>query len=155
MQVSVESPSSIERQMTVQVPAERVSEAVDARLKSLRGRVRINGFRPGKVPLKIVKQQYGASVFQDVLSEMLQSSFQEAVAQEKLQPAGAPTIEPINVKQGEPLEYKATFEVYPEIEVADVSSLEVTRYGADIEESDIDKMIENLRKQRQTWEPVE
>ncbi len=155
MQVSVESPSSIERQMTVQVPAERVSEAVDARLKSLRGRVRINGFRPGKVPLKIVKQQYGASVFQDVLSEMLQSSFQEAVAQEKLQPAGAPTIEPINVKQGEPLEYKATFEVYPEIEVADVSSLEVTRYDADIEESDIDKMIENLRKQRQTWEPVE
>ena len=155
MQVSVESPSSIERQMTVQVPAERVSEAVDARLKSLRGRVRINGFRPGKVPLKIVKQQYGASVFQDVLSEMLQSSFQEAVAQEKLQPAGAPTIEPINVKQGEPLEYKATFEVYPEIEVADVSSLEVTRYEADIEESDIDKMIENLRKQRQTWEPVE
>ncbi len=141
--------------MTVQVPAERVSEAVDARLKSLRGRVRINGFRPGKVPLKIVKQQYGASVFQDVLSEMLQSSFQEAVAQEKLQPAGAPTIEPINVKQGEPLEYKATFEVYPEIEVADVSSLEVTRYEADIEESDIDKMIENLRKQRQTWEPVE
>ena len=155
MQVSVESPSSIERQMTVQVPAERVSEAVDARLKSLRGRVRINGFRPGKVPLKIVKQQYGASVFQDVLSEMLQSSFQEAVAQEKLQPAGAPTIEPINVKQGEPLEYKATFEVYPEIEVADVSSLEVTRYDADIEESDIDRMIENLRKQRQTWEPVE
>ena len=155
MQVSVESPSSIERQMTVQVPAERVSEAVDARLKSLRGRVRINGFRPGKVPLKIVKQQYGASVFQDVLSEMLQSSFQEAVAQEKLQPAGAPTIEPISVKQGEPLEYKATFEVYPEIEVADVSSLDVTRYDADIEESDIDKMIENLRKQRQTWEPVE
>ncbi len=155
MQVSVESTSSIERQMTVQVPAERVDEAVDARLKSLRGRVRINGFRPGKVPLKIVKQQYGASVYQEVLSEVLQSSFQEAVEQEKLQPAGGPSIEPINVKQGEPLEYKATFEVYPEIEVADVSSLEITRYDAEIAESDIDKMIENLRKQRQTWEAVE
>ncbi len=155
MQVSVESTSSIERQMTVQVPAERVAEAVDARLKSLRGRVRINGFRPGKVPLKIVKQQYGASVYQEVLSEVLQSSFEEAVAQEKLQPAGGPSIEPINVKQGEPLEYKATFEVYPEIEIADVSSLEITRYDADIAESDIDKMVENLRKQRRTWEPVE
>ena len=155
MQVSVESTSSIERRMTVQVPAERLSEAVDARLKSLRGRVRINGFRPGKVPLKIIRQQYGQGVLQDVMTELLQSSFQEAVTQEKLQPVGGPSIEPVNMKEGEPLEYKATFEVYPEIEVADVSALEITRFDADIEESDIDKMIENLRKQRQTWETVE
>ncbi len=141
--------------MTVQVPAERLTEAVDARLKSLRGRVRINGFRPGKVPLKILRQQYGASVLQEAMTDLLQSSFQEAVMQEKLQPVGGPSIEPVNMKEGEPLEYKATFEVYPEIEVADVSSLEVSRYEVDIEESDIDKMIENLRKQRQSWEAVE
>lgn len=155
MQVSVESTSNIERLMTVQVPAERLNEEVDKRLKSMRGRVKVNGFRPGKVPLKIVKQQYGQGVFQDVLGEMIQRSFYEAVEQEKLQPAGGPKIEPVNIKQGEPLEYKATFEVYPEIEVADVSSLEVVRYYAEVEESDIDTMIENLRKQRQSWEPVE
>ncbi len=141
--------------MTVQVPAERLTEAVDARLKSLRGRVRINGFRPGKVPLKILRQQYGASVLQEAMTELLQSSFQEAIIQEGLQPVGGPSIEPVNMKEGEPLEYKATFEVYPEIEVADVSSLEVSRYEVEIEESDIDKMVENLRKQRQSWETVE
>ncbi len=141
--------------MTVQVPAERLTEAVDARLKSLRGRVRINGFRPGKVPLKILRQQYGASVLQEAMTELLQSSFQEAIVQEGLQPVGGPSIEPVNMKEGEPLEYKATFEVYPEIEVADVSSLEVSRYEVEIEESDIDKMVENLRKQRQSWETVE
>ena len=141
--------------MTVQVPAERLSEEVESRLKSLKGRVRINGFRPGKVPLKIIKQQYGGGVYQEVLGEVLQSSFQEAVAQEKLQPAGAPSIEPVNIKEGEPLEYKATFDIYPDVEVADVSSLEITRFGADIEASDIDNMIEKLRKQRQSWEPVE
>ena len=155
MQVSVESTSSIERCMTVQVPAERLTEAVDARLKSLRGRVRINGFRPGKVPLKVVRQQYGGSVLQEVLTELLQNSFQEAVMQEKLQPVGGPSIEPVNMKEGEPLEYKATFEVYPEIEVADVSSLEVSRYEVEINDSDVDKMIESLRKQRETWETIE
>ncbi len=141
--------------MTVQVPAERLSDAVTARLKSLKGRVRINGFRPGKVPLKVIKQQYGAGVFQEVIGELLQTSFQEAVTQEKLKPAGVPSIEPVNMKEGEPLEYKASFEVFPEVTVADVTSLEITRYEADIEEADVDKMIENLRKQRQTWEPVE
>ncbi len=155
MQVSVEATSSIERCMTVQVPAERLTEAVDARLKSLRGRVRINGFRPGKVPLKILRQQYGASVLQEAMTDLLQISFREAIVQEGLQPVGGPSIEPVNMKEGEPLEYKATFEVYPEIEVADVSSLEVSRYEVEIEESDIDKMVENLRKQRQSWETVE
>lgn len=155
MQVSLESTSNIERVMTVHVPAERIENEVQTRLESLKQRVRLNGFRPGKVPLKVVKQQYGASVYQEVLGEVLQSSYEEAIKQEELKPAGGPSIEPVNMTAGQQLEYKATFEVYPEVALQDLSEVEITRTDAEIQSADVDKMIENLRTQRQTWEVVE
>ncbi len=155
MQVSVESTGNIERKMTVTLPAERIDQEVDKRLKSMRGRVRIDGFRPGKVPLAVVKQRYGASVHQEAVSDALQESFAEAAVQEKLRVAGVPAIEMNSMKMGEPLEYVATFQVYPEFDVADVSGLELTRPTVEITEADIDKMVEIIREQQKEWHEVE
>ncbi|HHB11776.1 MAG TPA: trigger factor [Chromatiales bacterium] len=155
MQVSVEEISEVERRMTVEVPAEQVTAEVESRLRELRGRVRLNGFRPGKVPLKVVRQRFGQSVLQEVAGELLQSSFQEAVAQEKLQPAGAPRIEPVQPKMGEALSYTATFEVYPDIALAELSDLTIREPQVEITEADVDAMIDKLREQHKRWEPVE
>ncbi|ANB01155.1 trigger factor [Ectothiorhodospira sp. BSL-9] len=155
MQVSVESLSNLERRMTVQVPAERIQEEVDRRLKSLVKRVRIDGFRPGKVPLKVVQKRYGEGVYQEVLGEILQSSYQEALAQESIIPAGTPDIEPQSMEAGQPLEYVATFEVFPEVQPADMSGAQIKRPQVEIAEADVDKVIESLRKQRREWVDVE
>jgi len=155
MQVSVESGEGLERKLTIQVPAETVDKEVESRLNSMRSRVKVDGFRPGKVPLKVVKQQYGASVLQEVVGEVMQNTLRDAVVQESLNPAGNPTIEPTSIEPGKPLEYIATFEVYPEITLADCSSLEIERQTAEVEEADIDKMLETLQQQRTTYEIVE
>jgi len=155
MQVSVESGEGLERKLTIQIPAETIDKEVENRLNSMRPRVKIDGFRPGKVPLKVVKQQYGASVVQEVIGEVMQSSLRDAVTQESLNPAGNPTIEPKSMEPGQPLEYVATFEVYPEIELKDCTTLEVERTTADVVDADVDKMIETLLKQRTTYDVVE
>lgn len=155
MQVSMEAGEGLERKLTIQVPAETVEKEVETRLKSMSSRVKVDGFRPGKVPLKIVKQQYGAQVHQEVIGDVLQTSFRDALIKEDLRPAGAPSIEPKNMTPGEPLEYVATFEIYPEFEIADCSKLEIERVKAEIGEADIDKMIETLRKQRTAYDTVE
>ncbi|SEP83093.1 trigger factor [Ectothiorhodospira magna] len=155
MQVSVESLSSLERRMTVQVPAERIQEEVNRRLKSLVKRVKIDGFRPGKVPLKVVQQRYGDGVYQEVLGELMQSSYQDALNQENLVPAGMPNIEPKSVEAGEALEYVATFEVFPQVEPADMSGVEISRPQVEITDADVDKVIESLQKQRRQWVDIE
>ena len=155
MQVSLETGEGLERKLTIQVPAETVNSEVENRLKSMTSRVKIDGFRPGKVPLKVVKQQYGTQVHQEVIGEVMQNTFRDAVVQQDLKLAGSPSIEPKNMTAGEALEYVATFEVYPEVEVADCSALEIERSTAEIADDDIDKMIETLRKQRTTYETVE
>ena len=155
MQVSLEAGEGLERKLTIQVPAETVAKEVDSRLKSMASRVKIDGFRPGKVPLKIVKQQYGTQIHQEVIGDVMQNSFRDAVQQEDLKLAGNPNIEPKNMNPGEALEYVATFEVYPEVTISDCSSLEIERSTAEIGEQDIDKMIETLRKQRANYEVVE
>lgn len=155
MQVSVESGEGLERKLTIQVPAETVDKEVESRLNSLRSRVKVDGFRPGKVPLKVVKQQYGGSVLQEVVGEVMQNTLREAVIQEKLNPAGNPSIEPTQIEPGKPLEYIATFEVYPEIELADFSVLEIERETAEVTEADVDHMIDTLQKQRTTYDTVE
>lgn len=154
MQVSVEQLDGLERRLTVQVPAERIDPEILKRLQSMAGKVRLNGFRPGKVPFKMLKRLYGAQVRQEVLGELLQSSFLEAVGQEKLQLAGTPRIEPKPVDEGAPLEYTATFEVYPEFEVAGLDRLQVEKPVAEISEADIDKLLESLRQQRVAWSEV-
>jgi trigger factor len=154
MQVSVESISKLERRMQVQVPAERVSQEIDARLKNLSRTARLNGFRPGKAPIKVIRQQFGPQVHREVISELLQSSFSEAVAEKQLSPAGSPRIEPQSMDEGQDLKYTATFEVFPEVALQPIASLELERVTAEVTESDVDAMIERLRKQQMKFSPV-
>jgi trigger factor len=154
MQVSVESTGTLERRMEVQVPAVEIDKAVDERLQRLSRTVRLKGFRPGKVPVKVVRQQFGQQVRQEVLGDVMQSSFAEAVEQEKLTPAGGPRIEPINVGEGD-LKYRAVFEIVPHIELKGLDTLPVERPVADVSSADVDAMIENLREQKPTFATVE
>src|ERR1700685_3470490 len=148
MQVSVESIGKLERRMQVQVPAERVSEEIAARLKNLSRTARLKVFRPGKAPLKVIRQQFGTQVHREVIGELLQSSYAEAVTQKQLSPAGSPRIEPQSMDEGQDLKYVATFEVFPEVVLQPIESLELERITAQVTESDIDAMIERLRKQQ-------
>ena len=154
MQVSVESIGKLERRMQVQVPAERVSQEIAARLKNISRTARLNGFRPGKAPLKVIRQQFGSQIHREVIGELLQSSYAEAVTQKQLTPAGSPRIEPQSVDEGQDLKYTATFEVFPEVVLQPMESLEVDRVTADVTESDIDAMIERLRKQQMKYSAV-
>lgn len=154
MQVSIEATSALERRLTIGVPAERVEKEVAARLQRAAQNVRLPGFRPGKVPMKIVRQRFGEGVRQEVLGEVLNQSFMEAVQQEKLKPAGRPSIEPKTLEEGKDLEYVAVFEVLPEFALGDYSAIEVVKPVAEVNAADVDKMIDTLRKQQGTWETV-
>jgi trigger factor len=153
MQVSVESTGALERRLTVTVDEDQISDAVQDRLQKLSRTVKMKGFRAGKVPMTVVRQRYGDQVRQEVLGEVLQSSFYEAVNQEQLRPAGTPAFDTKTTEPG--LEYTATFEVYPEVELQSVENTTVERPQVDIGEEDIDKMLETIRTQHKQWEEVE
>ncbi len=153
MQVSVETTSGLERRMTVTMPKENIDGEVQKRLKDLAGRVKIDGFRPGKVPFSVVRQKFSGQVSQEVMGEVMQNSFYEAVLQEKLRPAGVPLIEPGDAK--EEFEFTAIFEVYPEFEVTGLDKIKIERPVVEIGDVDIDKMLETIRKQRRTWGEVD
>ncbi|MDO3382315.1 trigger factor [Gilvimarinus algae] len=155
MQVSIETTSGLERRLTIGVPADTVEGEIEKRLKEAAKNIRINGFRKGKVPLKIVKQRYGAGVRQEVVGEVISRSFYEAAKREDVKPAGQPSIQPKQMTEGKDLEFVATFEVYPEVSLGDMSGFKVTRYSAEITDEDIDKMVETLRKHQATWEEVD
>lgn len=155
MQVSIETTTGLERRMTVGIPAEQIDTEVTKRLQDAAKTVRINGFRKGKVPLKVVKQRFGAGVRQEVIGEVMSRTFYDAVQQQDVKPAGQPSIEPTSMDEGKDVEYVATFEVYPEITVADFSGFEVEKLKAEVQDSDIDNMIDTLRKQQASWEVVE
>lgn len=155
MQVTIETTSALERRVTIGVPAERVESEVNARLQRAAQTARLNGFRPGKVPMSVIRQRFGEGVRQEVLGEVMSRTFYEAVQQEQLKPAGRPSIEPKSVEPGKDLEYVATFEVFPEIEAKPFDGIEVTRPVAEVTEQDVDKMIDMLRKQAGTWVEVE
>jgi trigger factor len=155
MQVSVETTDGLERKMTIAVPSVQVDSAVNARLQEAAKSVRLNGFRKGKIPFKVIKSKFGKGVRQEVVGELMSQTYYDAINQESLKPAGQPKIEPTNIEEGKDLEFVATFEVYPEIILPDFSKLEVERLNADINDTDIDEMIETLRQQRQTWEVIE
>jgi trigger factor len=140
--------------MQVQVPAERVSKEIAERLKNLSRTARLNGFRPGKAPIQVIRQQFGTQVHREVIGELLQSSFAEAVTEKQLSPAGSPRIEPQSMDEGQDLKYVATFEVFPEVALQPLDSLELERVTADVTESDIDAMIERLRKQQMKYSTV-
>ncbi|HET6724756.1 MAG TPA: trigger factor [Gammaproteobacteria bacterium] len=155
MEVSVESTSALERRMRVQIPSDQVESEVDSRLKSIGKRAKLKGFRPGKVPFSVVRQQYGADVRQEVVRDLLQSSWTEAVTEQKLEPAGGPKIDDVSADPGANLEYTAVFEVYPEVDVKNVDKLKATRPEVEIQPADVDAMLERLREQRAAFEPVE
>lgn len=155
MQVSIETTQGLERKMTVAVPQQEVDSAVTARLQEASHKVQLNGFRKGKVPLKVIKNRFGPGVRQEVIGEIMNKSYFDALTQESVKPAGQPSIEATQVEEGKDLEFVATFEVYPEIELPDFSGIEVERLTADIGDAEINNMIETLRKQRATWEAVE
>ncbi|MDV3238712.1 MAG: trigger factor [Gammaproteobacteria bacterium] len=155
MQVSVETTGTLGRRMTVQVPAERIDQEVDNRLKSLARTARISGFRPGKVPFKIVQQRYGQQVHLEVAGDVMSSSLHEALSQQNLRPAGQPKLEPRTVEQGKALEFIAEFEVYPEFEPASVADVQIEKPVVTIGDQDIDAMLDKLRQQRASWETVD
>ena len=155
MQVSVETTGALERRMEVQVPAERVEKAIDERLKTMSRTVRLKGFRPGKVPVNVVRQQFGQQVRQEVLGDVVEKTFAEAVSQQNLTPATGPRIEPINTEKGSDLKYRAVFEIFPDIELKGLETIEVSRPAAEVTPADVDAMIENLRQQRPTFEATD
>jgi len=151
MQVSLETTSGLERKLTVSVEAKNIDDAALVKMKELARTQRMNGFRPGKIPLRVIKKRFGEHVRQDVISEVMQRSFYEAVVQEKLQPAGAPKIEPLSMKEGSDLEFVATFDVYPQIELQDFSKISIEKNVAEVADKDLDKMLETLKEQQAKW----
>jgi trigger factor len=141
--------------MRVELPAERINQEVDLRLKSVGRTAKLKGFRPGKIPPKVVKQRYGKQVREEVLSELMQKSYTDAVMQENLNPAGGPKIEPEDSKESEAFAYVATFEIMPKVELSDLDKIEVEMPEVSIGKKDLDDMIMKLRKQKATWEEVE
>jgi len=137
--------------MTVEVPEERISGRVKERLKELGRTVKVDGFRPGKVPFNVVERRYGAQIREEILNDLLRSSFSEAMTQEELRPVGEPAIEPGNTEIGSGLSYTATFEVYPTVSINPLEDLKVERPTCEIAESDLDKMVDTLREQHKTW----
>lgn len=155
MHTSVEKSTTLERRLTVEIPEDRIAAEVQTRLDKLSRNARIPGFRQGKAPAKVVRQQFGARVRDEVVGEILQSSFGEAMNKEDLRPAGQPVIDKVESAVGSGLRYTAVFEVFPQFELAPVEGLKVVRRTCDIGESDVDAMIEKLREQNKEWLAVE
>ncbi|MDB5971759.1 MAG: trigger factor [Hydrocarboniphaga sp.] len=154
MEVQLEAPGGLLRQLKVRIPAENVAKAVDQRLKQMSARAKIPGFRPGKAPFKVIQQQYGASARLDAVSDLVQKSYPEALGQAGVNPAGMPKIDITAETEGQPLEYTASFEVYPEIVLQGLSALAIEKPVVNIQEADIDKLVDNLRKGRRELEAV-
>jgi trigger factor len=155
MQVSLETLSGLERKLIIQVPAEKIDSQVQSKLAEAAKTIQLKGFRRGKVPIKVIKSRYGKGLRQEVLGELMNESYYQALSQEKVRPAGQPRIEPINMKEGENLEFTATFEVYPEIEPGNFSKINVEKSKAEITDKDVDNMIQTLREQRKHYHAVQ
>ncbi len=155
MQVSVETTGNIDRKMTVALPAAQVDQEVEKRLKSMAGRVRIDGFRPGKVPFNVVKKRYAEATRYEVVEKLLGATFQQAASQEQLRVAGLPEIDLTSMEEGKDLEFVASFQVYPDITIAGVETLSITRPVAEVGDADLDAMIETIRKQNKDWQETD
>lgn len=155
MQVSIETTSGLERRLTVGIPAAEIDNEVAQRLQKASKSMRLDGFRKGKIPLKVVKQRFGEGVRQEVVGEVLSRTFYEAVTKEEVRPAGQPAIEPVKNEEGADLEYVAIFEVYPDINLQDFSQISIAKPVASITDDDVKDMVANLRKQRASWQVVE
>ncbi|MCK5888722.1 MAG: trigger factor [Methylococcales bacterium] len=153
MQVSVEKTSELSREMTVSIPDEVVQEKMESKYKSLANTAKVDGFRPGKVPLRVVKKMFGSKVQEEVFGDLIKETYSEALQEQKMNPIGYPHIKSVNEENG--LEYVAEFEEYPVISLDDLSSLEVKRPVATIEQADQDEMVAKLREQKKEWKDAE
>jgi trigger factor len=154
MQISVESGEGLERRMRVDLPTDEIQGEVDKRLRQLSRSARLPGFRPGNVPVKLLRQRYGEQVEGEVFGELVERTYPEAVAKESLRPAGAPKIEP-DIDRGEHrFSYIAVFEVLPELELGSLEGKVVKRPVAEVTDDDLETMLQSLREQRKTWEPA-
>lgn len=151
MQVSVENVNSLKRRMTVKVPNAELTQEIDNRFKRLARTAKVDGFRPGKVPTKILQQQYGPAVRDEAINQLISKSLGQAFQQENLAPAGRPTIESIKDDMADVVEYVASFEVFPDIKLADFKGTALTKIVAEITDADVAEVIEKLRKQYATW----
>lgn len=151
MQVSVETTEGLGRRVTVTIAADNIEKAVKSELVSVAKKVRIDGFRKGKVPMNIVEQRYGDSVRSDVLSDLMQSHFIDAIIKEKINPAGRPTYAPGEYKKNEDFTYSVEFEVYPEVELKGLETIEIEKPVASVQDADVDTMLQTLRKQQAGW----
>jgi trigger factor len=154
MQVSLTATGGLERRLEVAIPASQIDGEVAQRLNKISRTARLKGFRPGKAPLAVIKQQYGDQVHGEVINDLMRASFSEAVQREKLNPAGGPRIEPIALEPGKDLKYAAVFEVLPEVRLAPLSDIAVERPVATVSDADLDAMIDTLRKQRPAFNEV-
>lgn len=154
MQVSVENTSSLERRMTVSIPADRLSSVIDGRLRDMAGKANLKGFRKGKVPAKVIEQRFGDQIRSEAFGELVRASFDQAVRQENVRIAGQPSIQADPGAAENEIRYTATFEIVPDFGTIDVSQLQIVRVHAQVEDADIDHMIDTLRQQRRTWDPV-
>lgn len=150
MNVTVEKVSNITARLTVSVPKSTVDEQFETRLKSTAKTIKINGFRPGKVPVDVVRRDYGASIYQDVVNDVVRDSVFQAIEQEKVKAVSMPNIENLQATE-DALVFSALVEVYPEVTINAFSGLEIERKNSTVEDKDVETMLENLQKQRQTW----
>jgi len=155
MQVSVKTTSGLEREMTVSIPSDRIASEVESRMTKAAKTARIDGFRKGKIPLSVIKQRYGAGIKQDVVSELVNSTYGEALQQEKIRPAGNPSIKDLSDAEEGDLSYTAVFEVYPEVKLKDLGKLKIEKLNASVTDEDVEDMLTNLRNQSATWEEVD
>lgn len=155
MHVSVESIGTLGRRLKVAVPADEVEKEFNVRLQRLSKQVRLPGFRPGKVPLKMVEAQYGGRLMEEVAGELIQTTLSEALGSQGLRPAGDPRVQRKTLARGEQLEYTVEFEVYPEVRRFDLAGAHIERPVVTVSEEDVDRTLETIRKQRATWKPVE
>lgn len=155
MQVSVEKTSNLGRKITVTLPVESMKEAVASKLDKIRATAKLDGFRPGKVPLSVIKQRYGKALEAEVVGELVQKNLPEALQSEKLNPAAMPNVESIKAEQDEPLEFVATFEIFPEIELVEFNTINVDDVKCDIVDADLDDMLKKIRGQHSEWSDVE
>ncbi len=151
MQVSVETTQGLERKITISVPAESVDVEVKNRLRHIGKTQRINGFRPGKVPVSVIQKRYGQSVRQEVAGELMQRNFVDAIVAEKMNPAGRPSFIAKSNEVGKALEFEATFEVYPEVALTGLDSIKVERPNVEVTDADLDEMFTTLQNQHKTW----
>ena len=155
MQVSLETLAGLERKLVIDIPASDVEQEIAKRLDQVSRTARIDGFRKGKIPMRVIKQRYGQGVRQEVLGEQMQQGFIKAVTQEKLNPAGMPAVEPLVDEEGKDFQFSATFEIYPEVKVSGLDNISVEKFATEVTDADLENMIDILRKQQAKFEVSE